>query len=64
MEQRYFTLKQTAKVLGVTQQTLRNWDKQNKLRSVRNPINNYRMYKVELVQLFMRRMEERKRIIF
>ena len=31
-------------MLGVTQLTLRNWDKRGKLVARRHPINNYRVY--------------------
>jgi DNA-binding transcriptional MerR regulator len=33
--------------LGVSPMTLRNWDKQDKLKPYRNPINGYRLYKKE-----------------
>ena len=39
-------IKETAKILGVTQQTLRNWDKWGKLKSVRTPTNR-RKYRIE-----------------
>jgi site-specific DNA-cytosine methylase len=34
-----------ASLLGVSEKTLRNWDKAGKLRPVRHPINGYRLYK-------------------
>jgi site-specific DNA-cytosine methylase len=34
-----------SRVFGVSEQTLRNWDKTGKLRAYRNPINGYRLYK-------------------
>ncbi len=43
----YLTIKEVANLLGVTPLTLRNWDQKGKLRALRNPINNYRVYKVE-----------------
>ena len=39
-------IKETAKILGVAQQTLRNWDKWGKLKSVRTPTNR-RKYRIE-----------------
>jgi excisionase family DNA binding protein len=57
MEKKYLTIKEVAKILGVTPLTLRNWDKSGKLRAYRNPINNYRVYKPEQIQLFLREME-------
>lgn len=39
------TIKQAARMLGVTPLTLRNWDNKGKLNALRHPINNYRVYK-------------------
>ena len=41
----YLTVLEAAQFLGVTAQTLRNWDKQGKLSPYRHPLNNYRLYK-------------------
>ena len=41
----FLTIKESAKFLEVTAQTLRNWDKQGKLKPHRHPMNNYRIYK-------------------
>jgi MerR family copper efflux transcriptional regulator len=57
MEKRYYTIKQAAKVLGVTPLTLRNWDKRGKLKAYRHPINNYRVYKRQQLELFLRMTE-------
>lgn len=40
----YFTIKQAAKLLGVSPSTLRNWDATAKLKSYRHPVNEYRLY--------------------
>ena len=40
------TIKDAASMLGVTKSTLRNWDKNDKLNPIRNPVNNYRMYQL------------------
>lgn len=45
ISERYLTLKEVAKILGVTPLTLRNWDKKGMLAAYRNPINNYRVYR-------------------
>jgi len=44
-------------MLGVTPLTLRNWDKKGKLIAYRHPINNYRVYRLDQVELFLRAME-------
>jgi len=57
---RYLTIKQAAKLLGVTPLTLRNWDKKGKLKAYRHPINNYRIYKLDQIELFLRRLESQR----
>jgi len=48
-------IKEASKVLKVTGQTLRNWDKQGKLKPHRHPMNNYRLYKKsDLIKLIKR----------
>jgi MerR family transcriptional regulator, copper efflux regulator len=41
----YYTIKDAAEFLGVSEMTLRRWDTAGKLKSYRHPINNYRLYK-------------------
>jgi len=64
MIKRYLTIKETAKLLGVTPLTLRNWDKSGKLTAYRNPINNYRVYKLGEINLFLRKIESRRKLLF
>lgn len=44
------SIKKAAELLGVTPLTLRNWDKNGKLKALRHPMNNYRVYKREEVE--------------
>jgi excisionase family DNA binding protein len=44
------SIKQASQLLGVTPLTLRNWDKNGKLKALRHPMNNYRVYKREEVE--------------
>jgi len=60
---KYLTIKEAAKILGVTPLTLRNWDKKGKLKALRNPINNYRVYKTEEIDLFLRKIESQGKIV-
>ena len=62
MEKRYVTVNTVAKLLGVTPLTMRNWDKAGKLVALRNPINNYRVYKKDEIDLFLRKMESKNKI--
>jgi len=60
MEKKYITILQASRLLGVTPLTLRNWDKRGMLTAYRNPINNYRVYRLDQIELFLRRMENSK----
>jgi excisionase family DNA binding protein len=57
MQKKYYTIKQAAKLLGVTPLTLRNWDKKGKLKAYRHPVNNYRVYRADQLELFLRKIE-------
>jgi len=43
------TVGEAADLLGVSISTLRNWDRQGKLRPVRHPMNDYRLYPADVV---------------
>ena len=51
-------IKEAAKFLNVTGQTLRNWDKQGKLKPHRHPMNNYRLYKKSDLLKLIKRIEK------
>ena len=53
----YITIKQASKILDVTPLTLRNWDKQGKLKAHRHPMNNYRVYKIEDLEAVIHEIE-------
>ena len=55
--QTYLTINKAAKLLHVTPLTLRNWDKNGKLRAYRHPSNNYRVYRLDQIESFLRRLE-------
>jgi len=57
MPKKYLSVTEVARLLGVTPLTIRNWDLKGKLVAYRNPVNNYRMYKVEDVEALIRRIE-------
>ena len=63
MPKKYLTVKEVAQLLGITPLTVRNWDKKGVLQAYRNPINNYRLYRVEDVEELMKRIETSKPII-
>lgn len=43
----YLMIQEAAEYLGVSKNTLINWEKQNRIATYRNPVNNYRLYKKE-----------------
>ena len=55
--QTYLNINKAAKLLHVTPLTLRNWDKSGKLRAYRHPSNNYRVYRLDQIESFLRRLE-------
>lgn len=57
MPKKYLTVKEVARLLGVTPLTIRNWDKKRVLTAYRNPVNNYRLYKIEDVENLIKRIE-------
>lgn len=49
----FINIKQAAEILGVDANTLRNWDKNGKLKAIRHPLNRYRLYKKEQLDGFL-----------
>lgn len=48
----HLTITEAANLLGVSVSTLRNWDRQGKLKPRRHPMNGYRIYdRTEIVRL-------------
>ena len=60
MPKKFLTVKEVARLLGVTPLTIRNWDQKGRLIAYRNPVNNYRLYKVEDVEVLLRQIEQSK----
>lgn len=57
----YLTIKEAAELIGVCPMTLRRWDLAGKLKSYRNPANNYRIYrKLELKKFLIRLSKSKK----
>jgi len=42
--EKYLTISQAANLIKTSNETLRRWDKSGKFKSIRHPINNYRVY--------------------
>jgi len=59
MDNKYITIKHAAKILGVSELTLRNWDNSGKFPAGRHPISNYRVYKIEDIEDILMKMGTR-----
>jgi MerR family copper efflux transcriptional regulator len=60
--QDYLRIKEAARLIGVSEATLRNWCKQGKIKVHRNPVNGYRLFKkrdLEEVLLALKRSANR-----
>jgi len=49
----YYSLSEAAEILGKSKETLRRWDNDGKLKALREPISEYRIYKKELINSLM-----------
>ena len=54
----YLTIKGAANFLGVSPSTLRNWDRSGKLKTHRNPLNGYRLYKKAELQILLQGIQD------
>ena len=52
MKKFFYPLGEVADMLSVSKETLRRWDKSGKLKSVRQPISRYRVYKADDLKQF------------
>lgn len=55
--ERYLTVSQVAKILDISSETLRRWDRNGKVVSKRHPINNYRVYSEEQVNSLVEELQ-------
>jgi site-specific DNA-methyltransferase (adenine-specific) len=54
---RYLTVKQAAEILNVNPETLRRWDNNGKFKSIRHPINNYRVYSDDQIKFLVEELQ-------
>ncbi len=55
----YMNIKEAAQFVGVTGNTLRNWEREKKLTVLRHPFNKYRLYKKEELEQLLVSIEQR-----
>jgi MerR family transcriptional regulator, copper efflux regulator len=56
----YLTVSEAAAFLGVSGSTLRNWDKADKLKPYRHPVNGYRLYSKDDLEKILVSLKEGK----
>lgn len=54
----YLRIGEAAEFVGVSAQTLRNWEMAGKLPAYRNPLNRYRLYKREDLIRLLEKVEK------
>ena len=57
---KYYSAKTVTKILGVTAQTLRNWDKENKLKPTYVKSNGYRYYSEDSILSYTQERKTKK----
>jgi len=55
---RYLRIKEAAALLGVCDNTLRNWGRLGKIPEHRHPVNNYRLYKRQDLEQVLQDLEQ------
>jgi len=56
----FMTVKEAAEFLGISNETLRRWDKKGKLKAYRHPVNRYRLYKKQDLENLLKQVKQPK----
>ncbi len=54
----YLKIRDAALMVGVSPGTLRNWERQGKLRAFRNPVNKYRLYRRQDLEQLLQQISQ------
>lgn len=57
MKKGLVTIGEAARLFDVSIQTIRRWDKAGKLKAIRHPMNNYRLYRLIDLQMIIKKSE-------
>jgi MerR family copper efflux transcriptional regulator len=57
----FLRVKEAAEFLGVSPNTLRNWSQDGKIPVLRNPINDYRLYRKSDLERLLQRIDRQDR---
>ena len=55
----YLRISEAAEYLGVSPNTLRNWENAGKIEAHRHPMNSYRLFKREELDALLRQVQQR-----
>ncbi|MDY7037846.1 MAG: MerR family DNA-binding transcriptional regulator [Thermodesulfobacteriota bacterium] len=58
----FLTIKEAAEFVGVTAETLRNWDRRGKLVPARHPVNGYRLYRRKDLESLLKPLRQTERL--
>ncbi|TWU46495.1 helix-turn-helix domain-containing protein [Rubripirellula reticaptiva] len=53
----FLTIKEAAEYLGVSQNTLRNWGRDGRIKERRHPVNQYRLYAEDELNQLLRQAD-------
>ena len=53
----YLLIRDAASFLGISEATLRNWDREGKIAAYRNPINGYRLFRKADLEALLQKVE-------
>lgn len=54
----YLTINQASYKLGISPSTLRNWSREDKIKTYINPNNSYRLYLIEDIEKLLNQIKE------
>jgi excisionase family DNA binding protein len=57
----YLRIGEAAELLGVSQATLRNWGRNGKIATHRNPLNGYRLYRKSDLRALLKKVARSRR---
>ena len=58
MTNKLITIQDAAKILGVNPETLRRWDRKEKFKAKRHPINGYRLYNEKDIKALLKKIQK------
>lgn len=57
----FLSMQDVSELLRISLPTLRNWDRRGALVAYRNPVNNYRTYRLSQIEKFINEMESSRK---